>query len=105
MKPWLVVSLLCLSSCATRQRGALEIPLKVTVHSSPPANVSVIPREGSKRQRVELGRTPVDEVQMFAGDTVVLRNEEVGIEYEEFLSYGEPNSKVLIDKTFRTKAP
>lgn len=95
-----LILLLCLASCALRDG---EVPLNLSVHTTPPTDVFLEPPPGSSRQRVALGHTPLEDVTAFAGDTVVLQNTTLHIEYRETLEYGEPKSKRHIEKIFQRK--
>ena len=79
------------------------VPVRLTVSSNPPVQVTVIPGERAKgRSPMDLGRTPIDaQSGAFVGDTVRLVNEDQHISYEEVIEFGQPNDLRLISKTFK----
>ncbi len=93
---------------ALKKNGLSEdgVPVRLTVNSNPPAVVTIIPATGARNRRpLELGRTPITELSgAFVGDTVVLANSDRGLNYEQKIEYGEPNSVQLISKSFKESA-
>lgn len=82
------------------------MPVRLSVMSSPPTDVTIVPRPYSKRARIELGHTPIDaQPGACIGDTIRLVNVERGIEYEEVIEYGMPGELKLISKVFREPTP
>ena len=78
------------------------VPVRLSVKTNPPTLVTVLPRAGGTRSRLELGRTPIDaQPGAFVGDMIRLSNPERGILYEEQIEYGQPNELKLISKVFR----
>ncbi len=93
---------------ALKRSGLSEdgVPVRLTVISSPPTEVTVLPAPGSRNRRpLELGKTTITEQSgAFVGDTVVLENADRRLRWEQIIEYGEPNGVVRIDKSFKETA-
>ncbi len=79
------------------------VPVLLSVTSSPPTKVTVVPSAASGSSEVrELGFTTLDRVSgAYVGDTVVLTNVDRGIHYERIIDSGRANEVITIDKTFK----
>ncbi len=82
------------------------VPVLLSVTSSPPTRVTVIPSSTARDQEPrELGPTSLDRVPgAFVGDTVVLENIDLGIHYEQIIDSGKANEVKTIDKAFKETA-
>jgi hypothetical protein len=95
---------LTIASMGCHRHEARGVEVVLSVMSSPPTEVVVIPWAGARPPRSvrTLGRTPIEGAKgVFVGDTVRLTNPTLGISYEETIEYGQPGQLRLISKTFR----
>lgn len=73
----------------------------LTVQTSPPTVVTIVPPSSSERPRLVLGRTPVvQRAGAQVGDTVMFENDERGINAHEVIEHGQPGELKVISKVF-----
>jgi serine/threonine protein kinase len=82
------------------------VPIRLTVSTNPPTEVWVIPGKNSNnRQKQNLGHTMLTEAAgAFVGDTIMLINEERGINFPVEIARAEPNELKTIEKVFKEHA-
>jgi hypothetical protein len=86
---------------AGRASQSGEVPVLLTVITQPPTKVSLRRGGVSSTQTILLGDTPLEEVKgAQVGDTVILTNEDVCIEHEEAIQFGQINELRKIERTF-----
>jgi hypothetical protein len=77
------------------------VPIVLSVTSNPKAKVIVKHGGTLSKQPLDLGETPIEDAKgAYAGDTILLINEELCLSYEESIQFAEPMEHRKIEKSF-----